>query len=169
MGLGLVALSKGDHRASRGLLEEATEIAIEFGDLWFVLQTLPCLANALCAGGHPESAVVLLSAAEAQREAIGAGVSPWLTDDCERTVTAARAALDPESFSAAWSRGGAMNVEGALAAAREVTREESEGAHDAAGLSAKQHARLAAFYLFLSVAAGLLAALAGAALARAQG
>ena len=40
---------------------------------------------------------------------------------------------------------------------------------DAARLAAKQQARLAAFYLFLSVAAGLLAALAGAALARAQG
>ena len=40
---------------------------------------------------------------------------------------------------------------------------------DAARLAAKQHARLAASYLFLSAAAGLLAALAGAALARAQG
>jgi CrcB protein len=40
---------------------------------------------------------------------------------------------------------------------------------DAARLAAKQHARLAALYLSLSVAAGLLAALAGAALARVQG
>lgn len=40
---------------------------------------------------------------------------------------------------------------------------------DAARLAAKQHARLAEFYLLLSVAAGLLAALAGAALARVQG
>ena len=40
---------------------------------------------------------------------------------------------------------------------------------DAAGLAGKQHARLAASYLSLSVAAGLLAALAGAALARVQG
>ena len=40
---------------------------------------------------------------------------------------------------------------------------------DAAGLAAGRHARLAAFYLCLSVAAGLVAALAGAALARAQG
>ena len=40
---------------------------------------------------------------------------------------------------------------------------------DAARLAAQQHARLAAFYLLLSVAAGLLAALAGAALASAQG
>ena len=40
---------------------------------------------------------------------------------------------------------------------------------DAAQLATKQHARLAAFYLLLSVATGLLAALAGAALARAQG
>ena len=39
---------------------------------------------------------------------------------------------------------------------------------DAARLAASQHARLAAFYLLLSVAAGLLAALAGAALAGAQ-
>jgi CrcB protein len=40
---------------------------------------------------------------------------------------------------------------------------------DAARLSAKQHAGLAAFYLLLSVAAGLLAALAGAAVAGALG
>lgn len=40
---------------------------------------------------------------------------------------------------------------------------------DAARLAAEQHARLAAIYLWLSVVAGLLAALAGAALARAQG
>ena len=40
---------------------------------------------------------------------------------------------------------------------------------DAARLAAKQHTRLGAFYLLLSVATGLLAALAGAALARAQG
>ena len=40
---------------------------------------------------------------------------------------------------------------------------------DAAGLVAKQHPRLAVSYLFLSVTAGLLAALAGAALAGVQG
>jgi len=39
---------------------------------------------------------------------------------------------------------------------------------DAARVPAKHHARVAASYLLLSVAAGLLAALAGAALARAQ-
>ncbi len=40
---------------------------------------------------------------------------------------------------------------------------------DAARLATKQHARLALFYLLLSVAAGLLAALAGAALAGGKG
>jgi CrcB protein len=40
---------------------------------------------------------------------------------------------------------------------------------DAARLAGKQHAGLPSFYLILSVAAGLLAALVGAALARAQG
>ena len=40
---------------------------------------------------------------------------------------------------------------------------------DAAKLAAEQHARLAASYLCVSVAAGLLASLAGATLARAQG
>ncbi len=40
---------------------------------------------------------------------------------------------------------------------------------DAARLAATQHAHLAVFYLFLSVAAGLVTALAGAALASAQG
>ena len=40
---------------------------------------------------------------------------------------------------------------------------------DAARLGPKRHGRSAAFYLLLSVAAGLLAALAGAALAHGQG
>jgi hypothetical protein len=40
---------------------------------------------------------------------------------------------------------------------------------DAARLAATQHAHLAVFYLFLSIAAGLVAALAGAALAYVQG
>jgi CrcB protein len=40
---------------------------------------------------------------------------------------------------------------------------------DAAKLAGKKHSRFAAFYLFLSVAVGLLAAALGATLARAQG
>jgi len=138
-GLGLAAMRKGDHRAARGRLEEATAIVSEFGDRWFLgVYCLPALAAVHHAEGRPEEAVLLLGAAEALREAIGAPISPWLADDYEGTVAATRVLLDAERFAAAWSRGRGMTPETALAAVREALPEESEPAHGGAGLTGRE-------------------------------
>ena len=138
-GLGLAAMRKGHHRAARGRLEEATAIVSELGDRWFLgVYCLPALANAHHLEGRPEEAVLLLGAAEALREAIGAPISPWLAGDYEETVTATRAQLDAECFTAAWSRGRGMTAEEALAAVREAAPEEPEPAHAGAGLTSRE-------------------------------
>ena len=132
-GLGIAAMRKGDHRAARRRLEEATAIVSEFGDRWWLgVYSLPALASAHQLEGRAEEAVLLLGAAEALREAIGAPISPWLADDYEETVTATRALLDAERFAAAWSRGRGMTPEEALAAVREAAPEESEQARGGA-------------------------------------
>ena len=138
-GLGLAAMRRGDHRAARGRLEEATAIVSEHGDRWFLgVYCLPALAAVHHAEGHPEEAVLLLGAAEALREAIGAPISPWLADDYEGTVAATRVLLDAGRFAAAWSRGRGMTPETALAAVREALPEEPEKAHGGAGLTGRE-------------------------------
>jgi len=138
-GLGLAAMRRGDHRAARGRLEEATAIVSEHGDRWFLgVYCLPALATAHRVEGRPEEAVLLLGAAEALREAIGAPISPWLADDHEGTVAALRDLLGAARFAAAWSRGRGMTPENALAAVREALPEESEPAHGGAGLTVRE-------------------------------
>ena len=138
-GLGLAAMRKGDHRAARGRLEEATAIVSEFGDRWFLgVYCLPALASAHHVDGRPEEAVLLLGAAEALREVIGAPIAPWLVDDYERTVAATCALLDAERFAAAWSRGRGMTPEEALVAVRKAAPVEPEPAHGGAGLTGRE-------------------------------
>jgi len=139
-GLGLAAMRRGDHRAARGRLEEAAAIVSEFGDRWFLgVYCLPALATAHHVDGRAEKAVLLLGAADALREAIGAPVSPWLADGHDSTVAATRAALDAERFAAAWSRGRGMTPEEALEAVREAVPEEPEPEHGGgAGLTGRE-------------------------------
>jgi predicted ATPase/class 3 adenylate cyclase len=71
--------------------------------------------------GQPTHAVRLWAAAEALRERLGAPVWPVDRVDYERRVSAARAALAPDAFDAAWAAGRAMTVEQAIAYALDAT------------------------------------------------
>ena len=77
-------------------------------------------------------------AADALREVIGAPISPVFAGDFEDAVAATRAVLDEGRFAAAWSRGRGMSAEQALAAIREVAREEPEPARGGGGLSGRE-------------------------------
>ena len=132
-------MREGDHRAARGRLEEATAIVSEHGDRWFLgVYCLPALATAHRVEGRPEEAVLLLGAAEALREAIGAPISPWLADDHEGTVAATRVLLDAERFAAAWSRGRGMTPEEALAVVRDGGAGGAGAGHGGAGLTVRE-------------------------------
>ena len=138
-GLGLAAMRKGDHRIARSRLGEAAAIVSEHGDRWFLgVYCLPALATAHHVEERAEESVLLLGAAEALREAIGAPMCPWPAADHESTVAATYALLEADSFAAAWSRGRAMTPEEALAAVREGAPEEPGPACGGAGLTARE-------------------------------
>jgi predicted ATPase len=137
-GLGFAALRKGDHRTARSLCEEATAIASEFGDRWFLTFCLSTLASVLSLEDRPEEAVLLLGAADALREAIGASISPVFADELEGAVAATRAVLDVGRFAVVWSRGRGMSPEQALAAVRARAPERPEPARAGAGLSGRE-------------------------------
>jgi non-specific serine/threonine protein kinase len=135
---GLSAARKGDGPAARDLLEEAAAIASEFGDRWFVRSCLPIIAGVLPGQGRPESALLLLGAAEALGETIGAGTPPWIAADDERTLAAARDALDAGTFAAIWARGRTMTGEEALAAIRDEAPSRPRTARGGGGLSKRE-------------------------------
>ena len=56
-------------------------------------------------------------AAAALREQLGAAVEPWERPARERDLAAARAALEPAAFEAAWAAGAALPLEAAVAEA----------------------------------------------------
>jgi predicted ATPase/DNA-binding CsgD family transcriptional regulator len=138
-GLGLAALRRGQHRVARDRLEEAAAIVSEFGDRWFLgVYCLPALAHAHHLEGHPEEAALLLGAAEALRELIGAPISPGLARDYEEVVSGTRAVLDAESFTAAWSRGRGLTPDAAIAAVRRAIPHELEPGGAGAGLTSRE-------------------------------
>ena len=69
------------------------------------------------ARGQAERAARLHGAAAALREQLGATVVPWEHPARERDLAAARAALEPAAFEAAWAAGAALPLEAAVAEA----------------------------------------------------
>lgn len=135
---GLSAVRRDDGRAAAGLLEESAAIASEFGDRWFVRLCLPVIAGVLLRQGRPESAVLLLAAAEALDETVRAGTPPWIAADLTRTLAGVRTALDAETFAAVWARGRAITAEQALAAVRDEAPSKLQAARGGGGLSRRE-------------------------------
>jgi hypothetical protein len=73
------------------------------------------MAGATLGQGQTERAARLLGAGEALVEAIGGRIPPIDRRFYERTVAAARTALDEAAFAAALAEGRAMTLEAALA------------------------------------------------------
>ncbi|MEO9221053.1 MAG: AAA family ATPase, partial [Mycobacteriaceae bacterium] len=117
LGLGLIELRNDRCGAARSLLEEATAIASESGDRWFLIGCLQELATAHHREGRPRQVVILLSAAEALREETGVPLPPYLRGDHERMVAAARGLLSVEDFAALWANGRHNPLEESLDAA----------------------------------------------------
>ena len=119
-GLGMIARRQGDLRRSRELLEEALRVAWEKGARLEIARCLESLAGLACAGNQPERAARLFSAVETLRQAMGAHLPRDIHDGCDRDLAAARAQLDEEAFTAAWTAGRALTLEQAVAYALEA-------------------------------------------------
>jgi non-specific serine/threonine protein kinase len=136
--LGQVLREMGDHAAARGALEEALALCWELGDprLPYGLAQLARVAlNEHEAAAHTEPfsgtrraqnerAARLLGAAEAASQALGKARPVALSQEFERMVDTARAALGEEAFAVARDEGRAMTVEQAVAYALQQSGEE---------------------------------------------
>lgn len=110
---GLRAAARGDHERAVRLIADALAVHDELGVQFKVAEDLERLA-AVAAGTRSETAVRLLGAAEALREAIGAPMFPVDRVECDRAVATTRARLGAEQFEAAWAAGRRLTVEAAV-------------------------------------------------------
>ena len=115
LNLGAVARDQGDTVRARALLRESLSYYQSEGDRQGISLCLEALAAMIVRDGQPEHAARLLGAAATLREVAGTPLQPIDHADYDRTVTAARAALDADTFAAAWAQGRALAPEQAMA------------------------------------------------------
>ena len=115
MNLGEARLEQGDHAAAYDLLRESLQICWEIGSRWDVADLLELMGAASVARGDAPQGARLLGAGRALRDVLGTPLPDSEVPAYEKRLSAARAALDPEVFSAAWEQGRSMNVEDAIA------------------------------------------------------
>jgi hypothetical protein len=84
-----------------------------------VANLLECFAMIAVAKEQPERAARLFGAAEALRKRLGADMTAYERMEYEPAVAVLRAGMDPAEFEAAWAAGAAMDVDRAVAEARD--------------------------------------------------
>jgi hypothetical protein len=86
-----------------------------------VAETLEIVAAAVADRGDPATGARLFAAASAIRKSHNAPRPPAHEPEIERDLAAIRTRLDPADFDAAWSDGGAMRAEEAVACGLKAT------------------------------------------------
>jgi DNA-binding CsgD family transcriptional regulator len=115
-----VAFMQGNHPATYQYAQEALALSIEIGDRWASAMYLEAMAKSAAAGGRAVDAARILGAADGLREAIRAPIPPMDRPDHDRALAAARRALTPSEFAAAWNEGRQMTPDEVLATAARV-------------------------------------------------
>lgn len=118
--LGNVARRQGNLTKAEARYREALELARETGDPRSMTETLEGMAMVVAAFGDGGRAALLLGAALAVRDAIGAPMPPHQRADLEDAIAAARTALGEDGWSATLAAGRALSLEQAVLEALEA-------------------------------------------------
>ena len=102
-------LREGDVQGAGPLFRESLTVAEMTGDRLTLARSLEALAGLLVATS-PEQAVRLAGAADAERMTLGAAAHPAERDQLQAWLSAARSALGPQRYSAAWASGHALGT-----------------------------------------------------------
>ena len=102
--LGFLAATRGDRDAARQHHRAALDAAIESADDAAIALALDGAAAVALADGATMDAARLLGAASARWAATSTAL-PTHREDVEAVTSAVRAALDPDTFAAAWREG----------------------------------------------------------------
>jgi predicted ATPase/DNA-binding CsgD family transcriptional regulator len=106
--LGDLARDRGDYEGALACYGESLTVAEDHGDARYLSQPVTGVASVAVLFGQPDRAARLYGAAAALRKEIGVPVAAWERLTYERNVAAARVALSPEVFTAAWAAGEAL-------------------------------------------------------------
>ncbi len=117
--LGWVAMREGDWNRAVARLGESLEVRREIGDKSGSAWCLERLAEVAMAEGQAEKAVRIFGAASTLRTSIGSVIDAVDQPEYKRTLAALRAELGEAHFTAAWTEGGKLTLEQAVAYARD--------------------------------------------------
>jgi predicted ATPase/class 3 adenylate cyclase len=117
--LGAATWHQQDFEASRASFAEGLNQFREVGSHQGVAICLAGFAQLAQSGADPDRAARLFGAAEALRDAIGAGLTLMDRPGYERAVADTRTALGDEAFARAWAAGRALTPDAAIALALE--------------------------------------------------
>ena len=109
--LGNLARGQGHIAEAQALYRESLARVRESGNAARLHQSLAAFGHLALAAGKPERATRIFGATEALGETTSAIMSQTRRADFDQSVTAARAALGTQEFSAAWQAGQAMSLE----------------------------------------------------------
>jgi predicted ATPase/DNA-binding CsgD family transcriptional regulator len=108
-GLARGVRQRGDYARAGGLLRQALVLWQELGNRHWIARSMAALAAVAAAQHQPERAARLGGAAEAQRKAVGAALSPDQQADSDAALAGARAELGERTFMDAWAAGLALS------------------------------------------------------------
>jgi DNA-binding CsgD family transcriptional regulator/tetratricopeptide (TPR) repeat protein len=119
--LGTLALQEGDFQQSTAFYQQSLALNRTLGNRNGIAEALAGLAEVASRISQSERAAHLFGAVEALREASTIRLSPLRRAAYECTLRDIRAQLDEAAFVAAWTQGGAMQLEHIIAYASETT------------------------------------------------
>ncbi len=112
--LAAVALASGDLRRARATFAESLAALRRDPSIFWTARALQLIAVVNCRLGEVLPGALLLGAAEATRESIGAGLLAHDRARLEPVLQQARAVVGAEAFEAEWQRGRTLSVEQAV-------------------------------------------------------
>jgi tetratricopeptide (TPR) repeat protein len=124
--LGLAQLRQGKFQSAKDMLLKGLAVSPN-EEYYNIPVTMIFLSGLYLETGQPEQAVLLLGFAEKQLENALHPFDDWDKVVYERITAQARAAMDIETFTAAWEAGKVMTLAQALAYAKEVTNKGKAG------------------------------------------
>ena len=111
----MLAVARGDYTNAAAILKGGLATHRETRNKLGINNCLEGLAGVALAQDRPGEAACLLGAIEAILETVGGSTLQWgARARYERDRDSARAALNPETFEAAWAEGRAMGLEHAV-------------------------------------------------------
>jgi tetratricopeptide (TPR) repeat protein len=115
-----LALRDGDHLQTARLCGESLGIAREVGDRWGIALALDTLASLALEQGDPRRAIVLFTATDALRQAVGSSsqaLPPADRDVRERRLAEARRLLPSDELATLMEQAGVMSLDQVIASA----------------------------------------------------